>query len=237
MQHSPQRLQGALINPMGTTMKLKSVLVSALTVGLLLTGISAPASGATIYTTTLRAAVRALPVAVENNVGYDRDRYFGQWIDQNKDCQNTRHEVLIAESKVAPKYTTSKLCAVATGKWVTSFDNKTHTSATTVQIDHTVPVHEAWGSGARNWAQARRIAFYNDLGYAGSLNAQTSSLNASKQASGPEKWMPPANRCQYITQWTVVKSRWSMTVDKAEKAALIRWADACAPQKLTIAKL
>jgi hypothetical protein len=47
---------------------------------------------------------------------------------------------------------------------VTSWDNRVHTSASTVQIDHTVPVHEAWGSGARYWSQARRVAFYNDLG-------------------------------------------------------------------------
>ncbi|MHA7275657.1 HNH endonuclease family protein [Arthrobacter sp. HLT1-21] len=218
-------------------MSKKSALVSALTIALLFTGIPAPASAATTYTTDLRSAARALPVAAESNAGYDRDRYFGQWMDQNKDCQNTRAEVLISESKVAPKYTTTKYCAVATGKWVTTFDNKAHTSASTVQIDHMVPVHEAWGSGARNWTQARRVAFYNDLGYAGSLNAQTSRLNSSKQASGPEQWMPPANHCSYIIQWTVVKARWGMTVDKAEKAALIQWADKCAGVKLTITKV
>ncbi|GAA2173526.1 HNH endonuclease family protein [Arthrobacter parietis] len=218
-------------------MRLKSALVTALTAGLLFAGLTVPAQAATTYTTDLRSAVRALPVAAENNVGYDRNRYFGQWIDQNRDCQNTRHEVLIQESRVTPKFTSTKLCSVATGKWITTFDNKTHTSATTVQIDHMVPVHEAWGSGARNWTQARRVAFYNDLGYAGSLNAQTSALNSSKQASGPEQWMPPANQCSYIAQWTVVKARWGMTVDKSEKAALIKWADKCAAVKLTITKV
>lgn len=204
--------------------------------GLLLTGISAPAEGGSTYVTTLRNAVRALPVAAEVNTGYDRDRYFGQWLDQNKDCQNTRAEVLVAESRVTPKYTTTRKCAVASGKWVTTFDNRTHTSASAVQIDHMVPVHEAWGSGARRWTQARRIAFYNDLGYAGSLNAQTSSLNSSKQASGPEQWMPPTNWCKYIAQWTAVKARWGLTVDNAEKAALIKYADKCAPSQLTIVK-
>lgn len=48
--------------------------------------------------------------------------------------------------------------------------------------------------------------------------------------------MPPANQCAYIAQWTVVKARWDMTVDKAEKAALISWADKCAAVKLTITK-
>lgn len=120
---------------------------------------------------------------------------------------------------------------------MTTFDNKTHTSAITVQIDHMVPVHEAWGCGGKNWTQARRVAFCNDLGYARSLNAQTSSLNSSKQAFDPEQWMPPANQCAYITQWTVVKARWDMTVDKAQKAALISWADKCAAVKPTITKV
>jgi hypothetical protein len=221
----------------GHLLNIKPALIAALSFGLLLTGISAPAEAATTYTTSLRAAVRALPVAAENNAGYDRDRYFGRWIDQNKDCQNTRHEVLISESRVTPGYTSSKRCAVASGKWVTSFDNKTHTSASTVQIDHMVPVHEAWGSGARNWAQARRVAFYNDLGYSGSLNAQTSSLNSSKQASGPEQWLPPANVCSYVIQWTVVKARWGLTVDKAEKAALVKLADSCRAVQITITKV
>lgn len=210
------------------------MLIAALTFGLLLTGVSAPAGAATTYTTSLRAAVRALPVGAENNAGYDRDRYFGRWIDQNRDCQNTRAEVLIAESRVATSYTTSTGCTVAGGKWITTFDNRTHTSATTVQIDHMVPVHEAWGSGARNWTQARRVAFYNDLGYAGSLNAQTSSFNSSKQASGPEQWLPPANVCSYVIQWTVVKARWGLTVDKTEKAALVRLADSCKAVQITV---
>ncbi|WP_260982354.1 hypothetical protein [Arthrobacter sp. U41] len=48
------------------------------------------------------------------------------------------------------------------------------------------------------------MAFYNDLGDSRSLSAQTSALNSSKQASGPETWMPPKNRCAYIGQWVAV---------------------------------
>lgn len=215
-------------------MRIRSALVAALSFGLLLTGIPAPAAAATTYTTSLRAAVHALPVAAENNAGYDRNTYFGQWIDQDRDCQNTRAEVLISESRVAPTYTSTRGCTVAGGQWVTTFDNRTHTSASTVQIDHTVPAHEAWGSGARNWTQARRVAFYNDLGYPGSLNAQTSALNSAKQAFGPEQWLPPTNVCTYITQWTVVKTRWGLTADEAEKAALMKIADGCRNVQVTI---
>lgn len=218
-------------------MKIPSALTAVLTAGLLLLGgIAAPADAGATYVTNLRAAARALPVANENNAGYDRDRYFGGWKDSDKDCQDTRAEVLVAESKAALSYTTSRRCTVSTGRWTTSFDNKVHTSAKTVQIDHTVPVAEAWGSGARNWTQTRRVAFYNDIGYAGTLNAQTTLLNQQKQAKGPEDWMPPSNRCSYVSQWITVKARWGMTVDSREKAALVKIADSCPAAQLTITK-
>lgn len=217
-------------------MKITSGLVAVLTAGLLLTGLAAPADAGTTYTTNLRAAARALPVAVQNNAGYDRDRYFGGWNDADRDCQDTRAEVLVAETKASLTYTTTRRCTVATGRWVTTWDNKVHTSAKTVQIDHTVPVVEAWGSGARTWSQARRVAFYNDIGYAGTLNAQTTLLNQQKQAKGPEDWMPQQNRCAYIAQWVTVKARWGMTVDAREKAALVRSADQCPASQLTITK-
>lgn len=119
---------------------------------------------------------------------------------------------------------------------MTSWDNRVHTSASTVQIHHMVPVHEAWGSGARYWHQDRRAAFYNDLRDTRSLSAQTSALNSSKQASGPEAWMPPANKCAYIRNWTAVKIRWGLSVDRAEKAALIRYADSCSNATLTVTR-
>ncbi len=227
-------------------MNIKPGFLVLLAAGLLVTAVepaAAPASaasasiGATAHVTTLQEAARALPVAVEDNAGFDRDRYFGHWIDADADCQDTRAEVLVQESTVSPNYTSARRCTVANSRWVTGFDNRTHKSATTVQIDHTVPAHEAWGSGARSWTQDRRVAFYNDLGYPGSLNAQPSTLTRGKQTSGPDEWVPPLNRCTYIAQWVTVKTRWGLTVDPAEKAALIRHADGCPPLKITVTKV
>lgn len=185
------------------------------------------------YSAPLRTAVRNLPVAHENNAGYDRDRFFGEWRDANGDCQNTRHEVLVQESRITPTYS-SRRCTVKAGRWVTSWDNRTHRYPSTVQIDHTVPVAEAWGSGARRWTQTRRKAFYNDLGDKRSLNAQTTSLNRAKSAKGPEAWMPRANRCRYVQEWVAVKIRWRLTVDPAEKAALTRLASQCSNATLRV---
>ncbi len=94
-----------------------------------------------------------------------------------------------------------------------------------------IPLSEAWDSGAQTWTQARRVALANDLGVPYALNAIEGNLNQAKSDRGPEEWMPPANHCRYIEIWTALKHRWQLTVDPAEQAALIRWADAC-PNRL-----
>jgi hypothetical protein len=214
----------------------RATAASVVVAGLLLAGGVMPAEAAGTYSAPLRTAVKSLPVAAENNAGYDRDRQFGDWNDANRDCQNTRAEVLQNESKVKTSFTTAKRCTVKGGRWVTTWDGRVHTSATTVQIDHTVPVHEAWGSGARYWTKSKRVAFYNDLGDHRALSAQTSKLNSAKQARGPEAWMPPRHRCAYIGEWEAVKIRWGLKVDSAEKAALARIAGSCPNVTLTVRK-
>ena len=46
---------------------------------------------------------------------YDRNDW-KHWIDENGDCQNTRHEVLIEESFESVTYTNETYCSVSTGK-------------------------------------------------------------------------------------------------------------------------
>ncbi|GAB3527798.1 GmrSD restriction endonuclease domain-containing protein [Arthrobacter monumenti] len=213
--------------------KALSVIVGAI---LLVSGFTVPAEAATTYKASLRSAVRSLPVATERNTGYDRYRYFGDWKDFNRDCQDTRAEVLIQESKTTPRFTSSTRCTVSKGKWVTNWDNRTHYYASKVQIDHLIPVHEAWGSGAKSWSQNRRINFYNDMGDRRALNPQTNSLNSSKQASGPEAWMPPKNRCRYVADWVAIKIRWGLKVDRAEKDALVKFANSCSSRTITVTK-
>ena len=202
---------------------------------LLAVGVAAPATpaqAATTYSAPVLTAVRALSVAAENNDGYDRDRYFGRWRDANSDCQDTRSKVLVQESTV----TATGGCRISNGRWLSWFDNTTHTSATTVQIDHLIPVAEAWGSGAQTWTQSRRVAFYNDLGDRRALNAMASAVNRSKGARSREEWMPPYAGARYIAGWTAIKHRWQLAVDVAERAALTRWADSCPNLTITVAR-
>ncbi len=215
------------------TRPIRSLVLAACLVAGLAPGAS-PATAAETYTAPLRTAVRALPVAAESGAGYDRTRAFGDWVDADDDCRNTRHEVLASESQVTPVLSASG-CTVTAGRWVSPFEDRTSTVASQLEIDHLVPLAEAWRSGARTWTPAQRLAFANDLGDERSLNAVSSALNTAKGASGPEQWLPPTGTCRYVEAWTAVKLRWALSVDPAEQAALLRLADGCPDTTLTVA--
>ncbi len=101
------------------------------------------ATAGTVVKMRLRRAVTKLPVAAERRRGYDRDK-FRHWIDANGDCQDTRDEVLDAESRVEVSG-----CDIAAGRWRSYYDGEVWTDASDVDIDHLVPLAEAWDSGAR----------------------------------------------------------------------------------------
>jgi Protein of unknown function (DUF1524) len=162
----------------------------------------------------LRAAVRALPVADETPDGYNRD-LFKHWVDADHDCQDTREEVLIAESRVPIDG-----CSVSTGEWFSWYDRQTWTQSSDVDIDHLVPLKEAWDSGARDWDADTRERYANDLGDARSLVAVTDNVNQSKGDRDVAEWLPDFGRCRYVRSWVVVKLRWGLTVDSAEKGTL-----------------
>ena len=162
----------------------------------------------------LRAAVRALPVADETPDGYDRD-LFKHWVDADHDCQDTREEVLVAESRVPIDG-----CTVTTGEWFSWYDKETWTQSSDVDIDHLVPLKEAWDSGARAWDADTRERYANDLGDPRALVAVTDNVNQSKGDQDAAEWLPDFGVCHYVRSWVAVKLRWSLAVDPAEKAAL-----------------
>ena len=115
---------------------------------------------------------------------YDRKSY-RHWIDEDRDCQIARHEVLIAESISPVGFKTSKGCRVVSGSWDDPYSGKTIINATKLDVDHMVPLKEAHESGAANWSRERKRAYANDLDYPDTLIAVDRRLNRQKGAKDP----------------------------------------------------
>ncbi len=163
-----------------------------------------------------------LTVAAENNDGYDRDS-FKHWITlPGGDC-DVRQWVLYRQDR-----SSGRACGNERGDWVSVYDGKRLRVSRELDIDHMVPLAEAWGSGANLWTDKQREEFANDL-YKFSLIAVSASSNRSKSDRDPAEWLPPRKAfvCKYVARWTAVKFRWKLTIDRTEKRALRRTFSGC----------
>jgi len=158
---------------------------------------------------------------------YRRSAFGDDWdYDPATGC-NTRELVLLDESltDAAP----DDRCRPTTGRWRSLYDGVVTDDPADLQIDHVVPLADAWRSGASAWPDERRRAFANDRSSPVTLIAVTGRSNQSKGDSSPDEWLPPsrADWCSYATAWVSVKARWGLSVTPAEKSALVRVLDGC----------
>jgi hypothetical protein len=205
------------------------MLVAALTVVLGVSTVMTPAAAA--QQRSVLSLLRSLDVTPERPSGYDRE-LFPHWDYLGDDC-DVRDRVLITEARRGPSTGTS--CPGGRGQWFSAFDGVIVRDPSELDVDHMVPLAEAWASGARRWSTALRESFANDLGYAGSLIAVTASSNRSKGDQDPAEWLPPRTsyRCTYVSEWIAVKWRWRLSVDSREQASLLVLVDSCGNPRVT----
>jgi alpha-D-ribose 1-methylphosphonate 5-triphosphate synthase subunit PhnH len=165
-----------------------------------------------------------LVVSQDKQTGYNRS-LFKHWIDADKDGCNTRAEVLIEEATFKPKL--GKKCALTGGKWLSPYDGKTTVKTSDLDIDHVVPLAEAWRSGAWAWSASKRQAFANDLDESKALVAVSLGLNRSKGDKDVSAWLPPKGICTYVENWISVKVKWSLTADSKEMLVLNNYIKSC----------
>ncbi|KAJ7741381.1 hypothetical protein B0H16DRAFT_1423886 [Mycena metata] len=173
---------------------------------------------------TAKTYLSELTVAVDSNVpAYARD-LFKTWDIISGTC-DTRETVL---KRDGTNVVTNTACTATSGNWVSPYDGVPTTLASDLDIDHLVPLKEAWLSGARNWTPAQREAFANDLTQP-QLVAITDNLNESKGDTDVTGFVPPLASyvCTYIRAWITVKHYYDLTIDAAEKTALTNYIDAC----------
>lgn len=226
MSHRLRRLVGA-----GGSLALALGLIS-------LIGAPAPAGATPSYAVkgkrvsmSMTQAIKSLPVSGETPRGYTRSK-FKAWTDQDHDGRNTRAEVLQAESKTKVTGRTT----IKTGTWRDWYTAQTFYRASELDIDHMVPLKEAWSSGAKSWSAARREAYANDLAEPNTLVAVSLHANRAKGDREPRQWMPPHNKTRYAKAWVTVKVRWSLRVDGAEKDQLLTWARQAGDPRITTTK-
>ncbi|MEH0930665.1 HNH endonuclease family protein [Micromonospora sp. CPCC 205558] len=154
--------------------------------------------------------------------GYSRNR-FPHWRNTGKNC-DVRDTILQRDGEDV------KLsgCNVVGGRWESVYDGRSFSDPSDVDIDHTVPLANAWRSGADEWDNAKRGDFANDTTRP-QLFAVSASSNRAKGDQDPSQWKP-ANRsywCKYAQDWVTVKHYWKLTVTSAEKAALTDMLEGC----------
>ncbi|QXJ25904.1 HNH endonuclease [Actinomadura graeca] len=164
-----------------------------------------------------RAHLAELTVGPEGSMdGYSRTM-FPHWITQSGQC-NTRETALRRDGE---NVETDAKCAAVSGTWRSPYDGATWTQASDLDIDHMVPLAQAWRSGAAAWTTERRKEFANDL-TSSQLWTVTDNVNQAKGDKDPAQWLPPlaSFRCMYARSWIDVKYRYGLTIDAAEKTAL-----------------
>ncbi|MEV7234271.1 HNH endonuclease family protein [Streptomyces sp. NPDC051020] len=189
----------------------------AATTGLLTAPTAQAAMPTPVSASTARTYLSQLTVSAEgSSTGYSRDK-FPHWITQSGTC-NTREVVL---KRDGTNVVQDSSCAAVSGSWYSQYDGATWTAASDLDIDHMVPLAEAWRSGASSWTTAQRQAYANDLTRP-QLIAVTDNVNQSKGDKDPAQWLPSrtAYRCTYVRAWVHVKHYYNLTVDSAEKSAL-----------------
>ncbi|MGW3891620.1 HNH endonuclease family protein [Micromonospora chokoriensis] len=173
---------------------------------------------------TAQSQLNALTVAAQgSSSGYSRD-LFPHWITVSGSC-NTREQVL---KRDGTSVVVDSSCAATSGRWYSPYDGATWTAASDVDIDHVVPLAEAWRSGANSWTTSRRQSFANDLSRP-QLIAVTDNVNQSKGDQDPSTWQPPLSsyRCTYSKMWITVKYTWGLTLQSSEKSALQSMLNTC----------
>ncbi|MFF2041911.1 HNH endonuclease family protein [Kitasatospora sp. NPDC058170] len=183
-------------------------------------------------TITLSEAIDNLAVADEDRTGYERTK-FRHWIDADKNGCNTRKEVIIEEAVEAPEIGPG--CSLIGGSWYSAYDGVTVTDPARLDVDHVVPLAEAWDSGASAWSPLERERYANDLDEPRALIAVTGRSNRQKSDKDVSDWLPmPSDQCTYITDWTVVKTRWGLSIDQREQDTLQQLAAGCPNEPITV---
>jgi hypothetical protein len=186
------------------------------------------------------ALLDALPVkAAQSTVKYERTKDFGSaWLDMDDNGCDTRNDVLARD---LAGITRNSYCEVLTGTLADPYTGETiafqrgEKTSALVQIDHVVPLGDAWQTGAQALTLERREQLANDDG---NLFAVDQHSNESKGDKDAAAWLPAAAgfRCRYVATQVSIKAAYGLWVTPVEKAAMAGVLNGCPAQPATAAE-
>ena len=152
-----------------------------------------------------------------------RRSHWRHWIRQGDGCKTTRTVVLENYNENAlVEYATDKHCRVESGEWTGPWTQGIYMESSQVDIDHHVPLENAWLSGEWKWNRSKKEEYANNLRFPGHLHVMQASANRQKGAKSPDQWKPKDESlwCHYAVDWVLVKKHYDLTVTDDERAAL-----------------
>ena len=152
---------------------------------------------------------------------YSRAQFGKGWSDTDGDCQDSRAEALIAASTIKTRVSG---CKVISGRWISPFTGQVIMDPHVIDIDHLVPLHFAWYSGAQQWTRDQREKFANDPI---NLLPVEASLNRQKGSKGPDKWLPPSGQCQYVARFKRVILIYKLELQPSEAKWINQFLSRC----------
>ncbi|NAS23612.1 DUF1524 domain-containing protein [Herbidospora sp. NEAU-GS84] len=192
---------------------MTAVLMTALLVSATL-----PAQAGTLPARTALERLQVKPASALVLARYERSKFMTGWRRDGVAGCDTRQRVLL-RSDLSPG--TGEECGGTEGRWYSPYDDRTLTDTAHLDVDHVVPLANAWISGAWRWSPARRHAFAHDLTRP-ELVAVSEAVNLAKGGHSPANWRPPVRAywCVYARDWITVKHHYRLSVTPREKSAL-----------------
>jgi hypothetical protein len=168
--------------------------------------------------------VQHKPAAAVVAEPYDRKKHFGTWINDPTDdnCYNTRAQILIRDSQAPVQFKPSNPCSVEAGVWKDPYSAQEFKAADEIQIDHMVPLKNAYISGAWKWNAPKRCLYANFRANDFHLLAVSNHENMSKGDNSPDEYLPSNQKhiCQYLENWLKIKLIWALEMSPAEGKAI-----------------
>ena len=164
--------------------------------------------------------------------GYSRDEFGPAWADVDRNGCDTRNDILARDLTNEAFKPGTNNCVVTAGTLADKYTGTTinfvrgQDTSSEVQIDHIVPLSDAWQKGAQQLSAEQRKELANDPLNLMAADGPTNSAKGDKDAA---TWLPPnkAFRCGYVARQTAVKARYSLWVTSAEHDAMAGILEGC----------